>query len=37
MFTDLVDSTALAGGMDPEDLREVVAADHGCARWLAPI
>jgi len=31
MFADLVGSTALAGGMDPEDLREVVAAYHRCA------
>jgi class 3 adenylate cyclase/predicted ATPase len=31
LFADLVGSTALAGGMDPEDLREVVAAYHRCA------
>jgi class 3 adenylate cyclase/predicted ATPase len=31
MFADLVGSTALAAGMDPEDLREVVAAYHRCA------
>src|SRR5262249_54464288 len=30
MFADLVGSTALASGMDPEDLREVVAAYHRC-------
>jgi class 3 adenylate cyclase len=26
MFCDLVDSTALSGQLDPEDLREVVCA-----------
>jgi class 3 adenylate cyclase/predicted ATPase len=31
MFADLVGSTALAAVMDPEDLREVVAAYHRCA------
>jgi class 3 adenylate cyclase len=31
MFADLVGSTALAAGMDPEDLREVVTAYHRCA------
>jgi class 3 adenylate cyclase len=31
MFADLVGSTALAAGMDPEDLREVIAAYHRCA------
>src|SRR5262249_9401973 len=31
MFADLVGYTALAAGMDPEDLREVVAAYHKCA------
>jgi class 3 adenylate cyclase len=31
MFADLVGSTALAAGMDPEDLREVVGAYHRCA------
>jgi class 3 adenylate cyclase/predicted ATPase len=31
MFADLVGSTALATRMDPEDLREVVAAYHRCA------
>jgi class 3 adenylate cyclase/tetratricopeptide (TPR) repeat protein len=30
MFSDLVGSTALAARMDPEDLREVIAAYHGC-------
>jgi SAM domain (Sterile alpha motif) len=28
MFSDLVGSTALAARMDPEDLREVISADH---------
>src|ERR1700730_947444 len=28
MFCDLVDSTALAARLDPEDLREVIAAYH---------
>ena len=28
MFCDLVGSTALAAGLDPEDLREVIAAYH---------
>ena len=31
MFSDLVGSTALSARMDPEDLREVIAADHKCA------
>ena len=31
MFADLVGSTALSGRMDPEDLREVMAAYHKCA------
>src|SRR6516162_1950879 len=31
MFADLVGSAALAARMDPEDLREVVAAYHRCA------
>jgi class 3 adenylate cyclase/tetratricopeptide (TPR) repeat protein len=31
MFSDLVGSTALSARMDPEDLREVVAAYHRCA------
>ena len=30
MFCDLVGSTALASGMDPEDLREVIGAYHKC-------
>ena len=30
MFCDLVDSTALASLLDPEDLREVISAFHGC-------
>jgi class 3 adenylate cyclase/tetratricopeptide (TPR) repeat protein len=30
MFSDLVGSTALSTGMDPEDLREVIAAYHKC-------
>jgi len=28
MFCDLVDSTALSSRLDPEDLREVIAAYH---------
>jgi class 3 adenylate cyclase len=28
MFCDLVDSTALAARLDPEDLREVIAVYH---------
>jgi class 3 adenylate cyclase len=31
MFADLVGSTALSASMDPEDLREVIAAYHRCA------
>jgi class 3 adenylate cyclase/tetratricopeptide (TPR) repeat protein len=31
MFADLVGSTALSARMDPEDLREVIAAYHKCA------
>ena len=31
MFADLVGSTALATGMDPEDLREVFASYSRCA------
>ncbi|MBV9906108.1 MAG: adenylate/guanylate cyclase domain-containing protein, partial [Hyphomicrobiales bacterium] len=31
MFADLVGSTALSTGMDPEDLREVFAAYSNCA------
>jgi class 3 adenylate cyclase/predicted ATPase len=30
MFCDLVGSTALSAQLDPEDLREVIAAYHGC-------
>ena len=30
MFSDLVGSTALAAGMDPEDLREVISAYQKC-------
>jgi class 3 adenylate cyclase/predicted ATPase len=30
MFSDLVDSTVLAGRMDPEDLREIISAYHKC-------
>src|ERR1700757_1886646 len=30
MFSDLVGSTALSGRMDPEDLREVIAAYQKC-------
>ena len=36
MFCDLVDSTALSGELDPEDLREVVRAyQHVCAEIIA--
>ena len=31
MFSDLVGSTALSARMDPEDLRDVIAAYHKCA------
>src|SRR6202048_1612876 len=31
MFCDLVGSTALSARLDPEDLREVIAAYHKCA------
>ena len=31
MFCDLVGSTALSTQLDPEDLREVIAAYHKCA------
>ena len=31
LFADLVGSTALSARMDPEDLREIVAAYHKCA------
>src|SRR2546426_12013605 len=35
MFCDLVDSTVLAGQLDPEDLREVVRAyQQGCAEVI---
>src|SRR5262249_37909928 len=30
LFSDLVGSTALSARMDPEDLREVIAAYHKC-------
>ena len=30
MFCDLVGSTALSAGMDPEDLREVISAYQRC-------
>ena len=30
MFCDLVGSTALSGGLDPEDLREVISRYHAC-------
>src|SRR5215467_3094333 len=30
MFSDLVGSTALAGRMDPEDLREIISAYQQC-------
>jgi class 3 adenylate cyclase len=30
MFSDLVGSTALSAGMDPEDLREVISAYQKC-------
>ena len=30
MFCDLVDSTALAARLDPEDLREIIGAYHRC-------
>jgi len=30
MFIDLVGSTALASRLDPEDLREIIGAYHGC-------
>jgi class 3 adenylate cyclase len=34
MFCNLVGSTALPARVDPEDLREVIAAYHGCAAKL---
>ena len=30
VFSDLVNSTALSGHMDPEDLREVISAYQKC-------
>ena len=35
MFCDLVGSTALSTKLDPEDLREVIAAYHKCAAEMA--
>jgi class 3 adenylate cyclase len=35
MFSDLVGSTALGTRLDPEDLRDVIAAYHGCVTGLA--
>jgi class 3 adenylate cyclase/predicted ATPase len=36
MFADLVDSTRLAGELDPEDMRDLVMAYHGaCAEAIA--
>ncbi len=34
MFCDLVGSTALSGKLDPEDMREIVAAYHHCCADL---
>jgi class 3 adenylate cyclase len=34
MFVDLVGSTALGARLDPEDLRDVIAAYHGCVTSL---
>jgi class 3 adenylate cyclase len=34
MFCDLVGSTALSGSLDPEDLRAVISAYHGCCTEL---
>jgi class 3 adenylate cyclase len=34
MFSDLVGSTALSARMDPEDLREVIAAYHRCVAGI---
>jgi class 3 adenylate cyclase/tetratricopeptide (TPR) repeat protein len=34
MFVDLVGSTALGARLDPEDLRDVIAAYHGCVTGL---
>ena len=36
MFCDLVGSTALSTRLDPEDLREVIAAYHSCAADVVP-
>jgi len=33
MFSDLVGSTALSALMDPEDLREIIAAYQKCVTW----
>ncbi|HUC65152.1 MAG TPA: hypothetical protein VMA53_06980 [Stellaceae bacterium] len=30
MFCDLVGSTALSARLDPEDMREIIAAYHRC-------
>ena len=35
MFADLVGSTALGARLDTEDVREVIAAYHGCVTGLA--
>ena len=34
MFCDLVGSTALSGRLDPEDLRGIIGAYHGCCTEL---
>jgi hypothetical protein len=34
MFCDLVGSTALSAKLDPEDLRGIIAAYHGCCAEL---
>src|SRR5262249_6121146 len=34
MFCDLVGSTALSGRLDPEDLRVIIGAYHGCCTEL---
>ena len=34
VFCDLVGSTALAAGLDPEDMREIIAAYHQCCASL---
>jgi class 3 adenylate cyclase len=36
MFSDLVGSTALSARMDPEDLREIMAAYQKCVAEMAP-